>query len=386
MFSSLFTATILITGALAARPFVEWPDTGLEDVVKHVKVGTLPNLEDMIGLNDFQWAAKNYLPIKNYTYYRSGAGGEYSYRNNLEVYNRYALKPRVMNDITDIESSLNTTILGYKFSNPFFISPAARADYGHPDAELNIMKAAVSSNTLYIVSNSAAKPIDEIADVIPTNSSYNFFRQLYTSTDDAKNQALFDESEKVGAKAFVWPVDSAGHPSRERSIRFNVNSAVTSLQTLDWAVYNKFRNMTKLPIILKGIQSAADARTCVQNNVPAIILSNHGGRNLDGSRSSLEVALEIYNTDRTIFDQIEVYADGGVRYGTDALRLLALGVRAVGLGRPIMFSNVFGEEGIAKALDLLRNQVMSDAANLGVSDLKQINASYVEWTPNYWYS
>lgn len=120
--------------------------------------------------------------------------------------------------------------------------------------------------------------------------------------------------------------------------------------------------------------------------MPAIILSNHGGRNLDGSPSSLEVALEIYNNDPSIFDEIEVYADGGVRYGTDALRLLALGVRAVGLGRPFMFANVFGVDGVEKAANITKTEIMNDAANLGVGDLKQINASFVEWTPNFWYS
>lgn len=118
--------------------------------------------------------------------------------------------------------------------------------------------------------------------------------------------------------------------------------------------------------MLKGIQNVQDARLAVEHNVPAIILSNHGGRNLDGSPSSLEVALEIYNEDPDIFNQIEVLADGGVRYGTDALRLMALGVKAVGMGRPFMFANVFGVEGIEKVISLFKNGLMNDAANLGL--------------------
>lgn len=144
--------------------------------------------------------------------------------------------------------------------------------------------------------------------------------------------------------------------------------------------------MTSLPIILKGIQTVADARAAIEHGVPAIILSNHGGRNLDGSPSSLEIALEIYNEDPSIFSQIEVLADGGIRYGTDALRLLALGVKAVGLGRPFMYSNVFGLEGVKKAVQIMRAELMNDAANLGVPDIKAIDATYVDWTPNYWYS
>lgn len=133
-----------------------------------------------------------------------------------------------------------------------------------------------------------------------------------------------------------------------------------------WEVLDTYRNWTSLPIVLKGIQNVQDARAAVDHGVPAIILSNHGGRNLDGSPSSLEVALEIYNNDPDIFSQTEVLADGGVRYGTDALRLMALGVKAVGMGRPFMFSNVFGVDGVEKVITLMKNGLMNDAANLGL--------------------
>lgn len=246
------------------------------------------------------------------------------------------------------------------------------------------MKAASASNTAYFVSGFAYKDIADIASVKAEN--YTFFRQLYTTSNMTANQILFDESEAAGAAALVWAVDAPGSPSRQRAQRYGVSSAVTALNTISWAVLDQFRNMTTLPIVLKGIQSVEDARAAIDHNVPAIILSNHGGRNLDGSRSSLEVALDIYNEDPSIFQEIEVLADGGVRYGTDALRLLALGVKAVGLGRPFMFSNVFGEEGVAKAIDLMHTEVMNDAANLGVADIKAINASFVDWTPNHWYS
>lgn len=96
----------LASSALAARVFLNEPDTGIDDALGDLAAGELPDLSDMIGLNDFDWAARHYLPLKNYTYYRNGAGGEWSYRNNLEVYNRYRLKPRVMSDITGVSDSL----------------------------------------------------------------------------------------------------------------------------------------------------------------------------------------------------------------------------------------------------------------------------------------
>lgn len=165
-----------------------------------------------------------------------------------------------------------------------------------------------------------------------------------------------------------------------------MGSANAVFITNTWEVLDKFRTMTKLPFILKGIQTVEDAKLAVQHKVPAIILSNHGGRNLDGSPSSLEIALEIHREAPEIFEQIEVLADGGVRYGTDALRLLALGVKAVGIGRPMMYSNVFGVDGVKRAVEIFRNELTNDAANLGVADIKKIDTSFVDWTPNHWYS
>lgn len=248
------------------------------------------------------------------------------------------------------------------------------------------MKAASASNTLYMVSGFASKPIADIGAVAAAVENYTFFAQVYTSSNMTANQILFDARAAAGAKALVYSVDAPGSPSRQRAQRYGVGSAVTGLNKLSWDVLDQYRNMTTLPIILKGVQSVEDVRAAINHSVPAIILSNHGGRNLDGSRSSLEVAIEIYNEDPTLFDQIEILADGGVRYGTDALRLLALGVKAVGLGRSIMFSNVFGEEGVAKVIDLMHTEITNDAANLGVADLKAIDASFMDLTPNFWYS
>ena len=114
---------------------------------------------------------------------------------------------------------------------------------------------------------------------------------------------------------------------------------------------------------------------------------SHGGRQLDTTPSALEVALEIYQEEPEIFKQIEVYADGGVRYGADVLKLLALGVRAVGMGRPFMFSNVYGVDGVKKVIEIAKHEVAIDAANLGVGDLKKIGPEYVNWkSTNAWFS
>ncbi|KAJ4193657.1 hypothetical protein NW755_003651 [Fusarium falciforme] len=379
MRSFLITST-LAAGALAARPFLNEPDTGLEEVIGDTAQGTLPKLTSMVGLPDFDWAARNYLPLQNYTYYRNGAAGEWSYRNNVEVFNRYTFNPSVMNDVTNIEESLPTTILGHNFSAPFYISPCASGIYGHPNAELNFVKGAAEGNILYIPSGYATLSIEEIHAAKAKGQVV--FQQLYLTSNDTETQDLFDRSKKAGADALVFTVDAPTFGTRQRAARLDVSLSSSTYRYITWDYYKKLQTMTDLPIIVKGIMSVRDAKLAVKHKVPAIVLSNHGGRQLDGAPSALEVALDIYKKAPEVFEKTEVFADGGVRYGTDVLKLLALGVKAVGVGRPFMYSNIFGQEGVERTIELLKREIAVDAANLGLGDLKEIDADYVRWSVN----
>ncbi|KAK1977021.1 FMN-dependent dehydrogenase [Colletotrichum cereale] len=382
----MHVVTLLVSGfaleVLAARPFLNEPDTGIREALPDLKPGQLPDLSAMVGLPDFEYAARNYLPIRNYTYYRNGAAGEWSYRNNLEVFQRYRFNPRVMVDVTNVKNTFATSILGYNFSAPFFIGPAARGDLGHPLAELNLMRAAAAENILYVPSLSASKSLEEISSSRADGQVH--FQQLYLPQSEVETRKVIKRIEESGAKAIGFTIDSPADSNRQRAARFDVGSADSNWTLITWDVYHRLTNMTSLPIVLKGIMSVEDARAAVEHGVPAIWLSNHGGRQLDGSPSSLEVAIDIHENAPEIFSQIEVYADGGVRYGTDILKLLALGVKAVGLSRSFMFANVFGQEGVERAIRILKTELANDAGNLGVPDLKAIDASYVKWTPSGW--
>ncbi|RYP54639.1 hypothetical protein DL770_010954 [Monosporascus sp. CRB-9-2] len=135
------------------------------------------------------------------------------------------------------------------------------------------------------------------------------------------------------------------------------------------------KSHTSLPIIPKGIATVEDALAAVEKGVPAIYISNHGARQLDHSPSPLEIAYEIRRNAPEVFDKVEVLADGGVRYGSDVIKLLALGVRAVGLGRPFMFANTYGVDGVRKAIRILKAEIAADAAQLGIRDVQNIPAS-----------
>ncbi|OJJ06302.1 hypothetical protein ASPVEDRAFT_154362 [Aspergillus versicolor CBS 583.65] len=382
-----FAVFSLLPVALATRPFLNEPDTAIDQVLGDTPAGTLPDLENMLGLPDFDWAARRYLNASSYTYYRNGAAGEWSYRNNLEVFGRFRFRPRVMVDITNIESSLSTSILGHNFSAPFYISPCASAGLGHEAAEANFVKAAAAENILYIPALYATLSMEEIAAAKPANASGQvLFQQVYLDSNETATQEIFDKAKELGSKAIVYTADSAADGNRHRADRFGVGSSDSDYTFQTWGYYEKLRSMTDLPIVLKGLQTVEDVRAAIKHNVPAVILSNHGGRQLDSSPSSLEVALEIHEEDPDLFNQIEIYADGGIRYGADVLKLLALGVKAVGLGRPFMFANTYGVDGVKHAIQLLKHEIAINAGNLGLPDLKKINPSYVKWANNGWLS
>lgn len=229
--------------------------------------------------------------------------------------------------------------------------------------------------------------MEEIYAARGNNSQQVLFQQVYLDGGMNETQQLFKQIEANGAKAIVMTVDSPGDGIRHRAARYSVGSANTEFSLLTWDLYHQLSNMTSLPIIPKGIQTVEDAREAVNQGVKAIFISNHGGRQLDTSPSALEVALEIHNEDPDIFQQVEVYADGGVRYGSDVIKLLALGVKAVGLGRPFMYANIYGAEGVARAVEMLKYEIANDAANLGVADLKNVGPEYVNWkSVNAWFS
>lgn len=145
------SGAMLASGALGARPFLNEPDTGIEDAITDLPVGELPSLESMVSLPDYEWAARNYMPVDKYAYYRNGAAGEWSYRNNIEIFQQFRFRPRAMVDVTGIESTLPTTILGHNVSAPFYISACGRGGFAHPDAEFNFIKAAANGSIMYMV-------------------------------------------------------------------------------------------------------------------------------------------------------------------------------------------------------------------------------------------
>ncbi|PBK99731.1 FMN-dependent alpha-hydroxy acid dehydrogenase [Armillaria gallica] len=349
------------------------PDTGL-DTTDWV-AGQTPPLDDMWSLNDMQIAAKNVITARYYASYRTAALDEVTYQANLNIWKNVRLNGYSFRDVSDID--LSTSILGYNFSSPFFIAPAANAGHANASAELSLATAAGKAGILYVPSISATKSLEQIANVALEDQV--MFHQEYIWSNRTQ---LIDELKRIeaaGYKAIVLTVDNTGIDGiRTRSLRYTgATSEAGHSATFDLASLSEIRNLTSLPIVPKGIKTAADALTCLELGFPAIYVSNHGGRTLDGAPTSVEILLDIRRNAPEVFERMEVYADGGVRRGNHVITLLALGARAVGLGRSPIFANIWGEVGVSRMIEMLQTELETTMQLMGESKVANINSSYV---------
>lgn len=269
----------------------------------------------------------------------------------------------------------STTILGFNFSAPFYISPCAVGVHGHEDGELNLVKGAAAGDILYVAAGYSSYTFQEIQDAKAEGQVV--FQQMYLDGNFTADSEYIRQLEEAGTDALVLTVDSAAGSNRHRAERFGQGSANTQVRRLTWDYYDQIREVTDLPIVVKGVTSVETAKEAAAHGAPAIVVSNHGGRNLDGSPSPLEIMLEINEKAPELLDELEIWADSGVRYGGDVIKLLALGVKAVGVGRPYMFANAYGLEGVEKATEILRSELITDAGNLGLESLEDVDRSYV---------
>ncbi|KAF7321683.1 FMN-dependent alpha-hydroxy acid dehydrogenase [Mycena kentingensis (nom. inval.)] len=372
MLSTLAILFVVLQASLAVMIDMEGlPDTGLNTSTWNK--GQLPPLENMYDLNDMQIAAKNVLSERFYASYRTGALNEYTYQANLDVYRKIRLNGFSFRDVSKMNTV--TTILGHTFTQPFFIAPAANAGHANKSAESSLASAAGKAGILYVPSISSTLSIEQIAAAGVKGQV--MFHQEYIWSDKDRMVDELDRIKAAGFKAIFLTVDNTGiNGVRTRSMRYTEGSDTGHATDFSLSALAAFRNLTTLPIVPKGIKTWQDARTCMELGFPAIYVSNHGGRVLDGAPTAVEILLEIRKYVPEVFEKMEVYADGGVRRGTDAIALLALGATAVGLGRPPMFANIWGEAGVSRMIDLFAQELLTSLRLMGVSDVKDLNLSY----------
>lgn len=347
-----------------------------------------------INLFEYEEQAKQRLSQMAFDYYASGAWDEVTLRENRAVFERVKLYPRVFVDVS--QPNLTTEVLGQSLQMPLLIAPMAFQCLAHPDGELATMRAAAQTGVGMILSTCSNQSLEAVATVPATPPRWF---QLYIHRDRALTQELVERAYKAGYQALCITVDAPilGIRERDKRNQFTLPPHLTMANlkacsglphvkeesglfdyfaqqidaSLTWADLEWVQSLSPLPVVVKGILRSDDADRAIQHGASAIVVSNHGGRQLDGAIASLEALSDIVST---VNGRADVLVDGGIRRGTDLLKAIALGAKAVLLGRPILWGlAVNGEAGAVQVLELLRAEFEAAMKLSGCPTVRDIN-------------
>lgn len=360
-------------------------------------------IANLLNLDEIEAAATKKLSRKGWAYYYSAADDYASKHLNNTVYRSILLRPRVFIDCRRCDQT--TKFLGNKLDLPIYVSPAAMARLAHPDGEWGIAQACKNFGAMQIISNNASMTPEQIVKDAGPNQVFGW--QLYVQTERKKSEDYLARINKLDAIKFICltldapvpgkreedersknieedtddAIKDAGGSKLEKkggigqSLFFGTDASLTWQETLPW-----LKKHTSKPIILKGLQTHEDAYLAAQYapQVQGIILSNHGGRALDTAPPSIHTLLEIRKYCPEVFDKIDVIIDGGVKRGTDVVKALCLGAKAVGTGRGPLFGLAAGGiEGVERVLEILRDETATCMRLLGVERVDQLGMQYI---------
>ena len=345
---------------------------------------------------DYERLAPTRMSTIGWEYINGGAADELTLRWNREAYDRMRLRPRVLVDVSQLDTRL--TLLGRPQAFPILLAPTAYHKLAHPQGEIATVSGAGAADATMIVSTTATTSLEDVAKA----ASRDLWFQLYIQPDREFTRDLVRRAETAGYRALVVTVDSPVLGARYRETRskfslppgaeranFKGLKTATGGQrasemsiysaTLDpkvtWKEIEWLRGMTKLPVVLKGILNADDAVRGVELGVAGVVVSNHGGRNLDTLPATIEALPEVV---ARVGGRVPVLVDGGIRRGTDVLKALALGASAVLIGRPYLYGlAVGGAEGVTRVVNILRREFEMAMALTGRTSLAQIDASVI---------
>jgi L-lactate dehydrogenase (cytochrome) len=350
-----------------------------------------PPLVSIVNVNDFEKVAEKYLSAPGWAYYSSGAEDEICLDDTRRLFSRITLRPRILRNVQTV--STDTKILGHNSALPFYISPTGLGRYAHKEAEKIITLVAGQEGIIYMTPT-VSSASHEVIYGARVDAQQPIFQQLYFHRDRAKAEALIRKVEALGACAYFVTVDSPVIGRRERDERINLSSPTPSSSSagvaktassdilnprLVWDDIKWMRSVTRRPIVLKGVQSVEDAVLAHAHGVDGIVVSNHGGRSLDTAQAPILTLLEIQRhaphlLSPLVRESFEIFIDGGVRRGTDAIKALALGATAVGIGRPFLYSMTadYGEEGVKHLVRMLRGEIETGMTMLGATNIGEL--------------
>ena len=372
-------------------------------------------LKDCYNFHDFRNLAKQRLPSPIYNYIDGGADDEVTLRENTKSFERCDLLPSVLQGISEVDTSVS--VMNQKLDLPFYLSPTALQRLFHHEGERAVAAAAAKYGTMFGVSSLGTVSLEEIRKKHDTPQIYQF----YFHRDRDLNAAMMSRAKEVGVEVMMLTVDSITGGNRERDLRtgftipfrltlagiiqflmkpmwginylFNERFSLPQLQghidmngsassisgyftemldpTMQWDDIAKMVQDWNGEFCLKGVMTVEDAKRAVQIGCTGIVLSNHGGRQLDGSRTPFDQLKEVVDA---VGDEIDVLMDGGVQRGTHVLKALSLGAKAVGIGRGYLYALAAGgQPAVERAVSLLRNEIERDMKLLGVSRIDQLS-------------
>jgi isopentenyl diphosphate isomerase/L-lactate dehydrogenase-like FMN-dependent dehydrogenase len=350
-----------------------------------------------VNVADFQELARAALSQATYEYITTGSTDEVTLRENVAAFQRIQLLPPLLTGVAEVATT--TTVLKQEISLPILLAPVAGQSLFHKQGVLAAARAAATTRTIMGVSSSSGNSVEEIA---AASQGPKWF-QLYVPKDRTIARKLLERAQRAGYQAIIVTVDLGERKDADRRNRFalpqnvllkhlrDVGFAVTDRMTyeellafndqawdpaLSWDYFDWLRTVTKLPLIIKGVLRADDAKKAVALGLDGIIVSNHGGRRLDGVPASIEQLPQVVEA---VAGKAEVYLDSGIRRGTDVFKALALGAKAVLIGRPYAWALAAdGESGVKKVLQLLREELESAMLASGCATVGDINRTLLK--------
>lgn len=318
-----------------------------------------------------------------HAYYMTGAGDEVTLRANEAAWRSWFFLPGILTDTTALTTEV--TLLGAPAGSPVMIAPMAAQRLAHPDGELATARAAAAGGHVVVLSMNSTESIEDVAAV----PGCRVWLQLYVTPDRGHTRALVERAASAGAEAIVLTVDAVvDRPVHRRphgplglpsTLSFPMNDGSELDPGITWRSVEELVADSPVPVVLKGVMRPEDAQRAAAAGCAAVIVSNHGGRQLDGELPTADALTPVADL---VGEQLEVYVDGGIRSGGDVLRALALGARAVLVGRPVIWGLAAGgEAGVARVLGILNGGLLDDARQCGITRLDRVPRELVRLSP-----
>ncbi|MGP8246879.1 MAG: alpha-hydroxy acid oxidase [Bryobacteraceae bacterium] len=350
---------------------------------------------DALDVMDFKAAARKALRPAHWGFLSGGVDGDVTVRANLEGFKHFDLRPRRLVDVS--KSDLRTELFGTVWDTPIFLCPVGAQKAFHPEGEVAVARAAKAAKTLQILTNMSSSSLEDVTRALGTPPWYQF----YMPTRWDETEIMVRRAEAGGCTVMVWTIDMLAGRNSETQERFRrlddtrecpachtpdrsqtagrpmfagIQSA-TNPPMATWAYVDRLKKLTRMKLLLKGIDGAEDARLCREHGVDGIVVSNHGGRATETGRATIDCLAEVVDAAGS---RIPVLVDGGFRRGTDIYKALALGARAVGIGRPYIYGlAAFGQEGVERVLEILRKELQLVMRQCGTPSIGQISRASI---------